>query len=221
MKIVDTWFNALLRVAKGKPKPPHEEPYFADIYARAMAAALDFSLIYLLLNTPFRLLTSRLYRHVDTQLLSKAQLAQGAEMYRLLWESQLPFWWLVNASIQLLLIGAFVVGAQWVWGVTPGKWLLGLRVVRYPSLEKPSRWRYLLRFLAYIPSAGSFMIGVFWASFNAQHRTWHDYIAGTAVLNDRPPSWYWQKAKALYKKLRGGSGAVEQPVRKPAAEERE
>lgn len=215
---VEALFNKLAAKLQPKRRPLHTGPHYADLYARAIAATIDFGIIYLLLNTPFRLLTSKLYAHVDTALLAEAQRqTQTGAMLDLLFQSGLPFWWAVNASIQIVAMGVLIVGTQCAWGTTPGKKIIGLRIVRYPSLEAPARWRFVVRFLSYILSAGCLMIGIFWTSFNRERRAWHDYIAGTAVLNERPGSWYWNKIKLLYYKIRG-SAAVEQPVGEPPAE---
>jgi uncharacterized RDD family membrane protein YckC len=128
--------------------------------------------------------------------------------------------WLTNALIQVACIGMVIVASQIVLGTTPGKWLMGIRIVRAGTLEPVESWRYVLRFLAYIPACLPLMIGVFWASFNKQRRGWQDYIAGTVVLNLRPHGWYWNQVKTLYRRWRGikETSAVEQPMGEPPTE---
>lgn len=211
-------FMRLAQSLGPRPKPPHAGPYYADLYGRGVAAALDLWLMYLVLGDVFRRITAQIYQGIDQSKLDQiTHVPDSFVMLDTLWQANVPQLWLLNAAIQLLIMGVLIVGAQCVWGTTPGKWLVGLEIVRYPSLEKPARWRFVLRFLGYIVAAAPLMIGIFWVSFNRERRGWHDYLAGTAVINRRPPAWYWTQVKRLYRRLRGLS-PVEKPVGKPPAE---
>ena len=213
--------NKLMDWAAPKRKPPQAGPHFADMYARTLAAAIDLWILFVVLHVPFRVLTSQIYQGMDQQKLEQLHDApSGVVMLDILIEAHVFQFWLLNAAVQIVLMGVLIVGSQAFFGTTPGKWLMGLRIVRYPSLEAPSRGRYVLRYLAYIPAAGALMIGILWVSFNRERRGWHDYLAGTAVLNDRPTGWYWQQVKKLYRRLRG-LPPIENPVGQPAAEQRE
>ncbi|MFM9890406.1 MAG: RDD family protein [Rickettsiales bacterium] len=211
--------NKLTEWALPKRKPPHVGPHYADLYARTLAAAIDLWILFVILQVPFRVLTSKIYQGMDQEKLELLHDApNGLAMLDILIEAHVIQFWLLNALVQIAMMGVIIVGTQAFFGTTPGKWLMGLRIVRYPSLEAPSRWRFVLRYLAYIPAAGAMMLGVIWVSFNKQRRGWHDYIAGTVVLNDRPVGWYWQQAKKLYRRARGLPPA-ENPVSQPAAEQ--
>jgi uncharacterized RDD family membrane protein YckC len=66
-------------------------------------------------------------------------------------------------------------------GMTPGKQLLGLRVIdgfgRRPSLS-----RSLLRTAAYLPSALLLALGFVWIGFDREKRGLHDWLADTYVI---------------------------------------
>lgn len=205
-----------------KPKPPGEGPHFADIYPRAIAGAIDLILIFTLLNSTFQLMSTRIYAHVNKEILGDLNQAMTlGELAHRVWYSHLGVLWALNTAFQVIIIGILIVAVQILWGTTPGKWLMGLKIVHHRTLEPISSWRFILRFFAYIPALLPLMIGVFWLSFNKRRRGWHDYIAGTVVLDTRPTGWYWNKLKRFVKKLLGrDSGPVEQPVGEPPAEQR-
>ncbi len=191
------------------PKPDASGVRYADVYARAVAAAVDVYLLFLLLGGLFREIGMAIYAGVDPETINQLRQSGTASTFVLqLWHSPLVNLWLLNALIQFMVIAIVVIAAQFCWGSTPGKWLLGLKIVRVNTLEPVYRWQYILRFLAYIPSMLPLMLGIFWASFNRQHRGWHDYIAGTVVIHTRSYEWYRDRAVWLYRKLRGKTAAL-------------
>jgi uncharacterized RDD family membrane protein YckC len=66
-------------------------------------------------------------------------------------------------------------------GFTPGKAVLGLKVVRKDG-AKISFGRALLRFFCYWISAIPLFLGFLWVLWDPKRRGWHDKIAGTQVL---------------------------------------
>lgn len=199
-----------------KPKPLDNGPRYAGANDRSMASALDIVLLFTLLNDLSARANGFIYAAFQKMppgsgapVTSFEALAAG------LWEIRYP--WLISNGLVVLMIGMLLVACQWAYGTTPGKWLLGLKIVRAGTLEPVAPWRYILRFFAYIPAALPLMLGIFWMSFNRQHRGWHDYIAGTVVIYTRPRGWYWQQIKRGYRWLY--SLAVKKPVGEPAAEQ--
>jgi uncharacterized RDD family membrane protein YckC len=70
-------------------------------------------------------------------------------------------------------------------GQTPGKRLLGLRVVRTDG-QKLGLGRAVLRVFGYWISAIPLFFGFFWIIFDRQRQGWHDKFAGTYVIYYRP-----------------------------------
>ena len=195
---------------------------YGDIGARGIAAGIDLFLLFGLFSQLFTIIGRALYKGLDPAVSQALAHAQSiSQMLEVFFSTDLSVLWITNAVIQITLIGILMVAVQIYWGTTPGKWLMGLKVVRAKTFEKVGAWRFVLRFLAYLVSCTPLMIGIFWASFNRERRTWHDYIAGTVVLNTRPYGWYWKQAKALVRRLRNKPLPVEQPVTEPAAKEGE
>lgn len=70
----------------------------------------------------------------------------------------------------------------WIFaGYTPGKALMGLRIITVEG-RKISFFRALLRYLAYFLSAGLFFLGFIWIFVDERRQGWHDKIAGTIVI---------------------------------------
>jgi uncharacterized RDD family membrane protein YckC len=75
--------------------------------------------------------------------------------------------------------------AFWRWrGQTPGKWLLGVRVVPLDG-DRLGVGRGALRIVGYLLSALPFYLGYLWI-LGPQRRGFHDRLARTEVVYDRP-----------------------------------
>jgi uncharacterized RDD family membrane protein YckC len=72
-------------------------------------------------------------------------------------------------------------------GQTPGKMLLGLRVVTNDYRE-PTLQRALARSLCYFLSSAFLGLGFLMAAVDREKRTLHDFIAGTYVVKQTSPS---------------------------------
>jgi len=90
-----------------------------------------------------------------------------------------------NIAIGSFLVTVLVIGYfTFLWtmvGFTPGKAVLGLKVVRKNG-AKITFGRSLLRFFAYWISALPLFLGFFWVLWDSKRQSWHDKIAGTQVL---------------------------------------
>lgn len=74
-------------------------------------------------------------------------------------------------------------------GQTPGKMLLGLRVVR-PTGEAMTFGIAFLRWVGYLFSGLFFGLGFLWIAFDGRKQGWHDKLAATLVVRvgrDVPP----------------------------------
>jgi uncharacterized RDD family membrane protein YckC len=91
----------------------------------------------------------------------------------------------VNLDHLFLAIAPFVVGAYFlvfwtVLGQTPGKWLMGVKIVRVAGGRLTFR-RSLVRLVGYLFSALPFYLGFLWI-LGPSRRGWHDLLAGTDVV---------------------------------------
>lgn len=79
-----------------------------------------------------------------------------------------------------------LVLAMWAYGLTPGKWILGIRVVRADTGIPVGFWRMALRqVIGQFLSAIICYLGFIWALFDRNRQAWHDKIAKTLVIQAR------------------------------------
>jgi uncharacterized RDD family membrane protein YckC len=83
---------------------------------------------------------------------------------------------LVTAAIYNLVFWALI-------GRTPGKWLMGLRVVTEEG-GRITLGRAAVRLLGYLLSAAPLYAGFFWILLDRERCGWHDRLAGTRVVYD-------------------------------------
>ncbi len=212
----------LMGLAVKRKRAEDAGPRYGDANDRCMAAVIDVVLLFLLLGNFSSWLTEKIYFAFHQLPPTPAmQIASMGQLAEYIWQTRYP--WAISNLLIFLLIGVGIITCQMLYGTTPGKWLLGLKIVRRDTLEPPARWRYVLRFFAYFFSVAPLMVGLFWMSFNKERRTFHDYIAGTVVIHTRPRGWYYAQVKRGFRWVRtkiSGSAPLEQPVGEPAAGER-
>mgnify|MGYP001117235424 CR=1 FL=1 len=84
----------------------------------------------------------------------------------------------------------FIIGVGYQWyfltqqnGQTPGKMLMGLRVIRTDG-EPIRDADAVLRYIGYLINSAVMMLGWLWGFFDPQNQGWHDKIAQTFVIKD-------------------------------------
>jgi uncharacterized RDD family membrane protein YckC len=97
-----------------------------------------------------------------------------------------PVWravpYVIAGNLLSLLVNIAYFVAFWVWrGQTPGKMLLGIKLVRQDA-SKVTIGVALLRYLGYIVSAAVLFIGFIWVALDSRKQGFHDKIAETYVV---------------------------------------
>jgi len=115
----------------------------------------------------------------------------------------------VDLAITLAAVGVnfcFMVGYTlffWVLvGQTPGKALLGIRLVRFDG-QRMTLKRSLVRFLAYWVSALPLGLGFLWVLIDNKRQGWHDKIVNTCVIYAWPARLNDQIMPHVPQRLRG------------------
>ncbi len=85
---------------------------------------------------------------------------------------------------EVALVPVYNIAFWSLGGWTPGKWLLGLRVVTVEG-RTPGLVRSVVRFAAYTLSIAPLLLGVVAIAFDPLRRAWHDRIARTLVVHAR------------------------------------
>jgi uncharacterized RDD family membrane protein YckC len=93
--------------------------------------------------------------------------------------------WLFNpltgSFVALLFIIFYHATFISILGQTPGKLLVGLRVLTIRGHRVPF-WRAVLRVLGYFPSVIAIYLGFLWVLIDDRRQAWHDKLAGTYVV---------------------------------------
>jgi uncharacterized RDD family membrane protein YckC len=84
------------------------------------------------------------------------------------------------------LLPAVAVILFWMYRqATPGKMLIGAKIVDEKTLGKPSTGQMIGRYFAYYLSTIVLLLGFIWVGFDARKQGWHDKLAGTLVIRSR------------------------------------
>ena len=79
-----------------------------------------------------------------------------------------------------------LVLALWAYGLTPGMYLLGIRIIKVDTGVPAGFWRMALRqIVGQWVSAIVCYLGFIWVLFDANRQGWHDKIAKTLVIRTR------------------------------------
>lgn len=84
--------------------------------------------------------------------------------------------------IQIVLPMAITLVFWHYKSATPGKQILGLKIVDASTFEKPSTGQFVLRYFAYIVSMLPLGLGFIWVIFDKRKQAFHDKIARTLIL---------------------------------------
>ncbi len=80
---------------------------------------------------------------------------------------------------------AIVIVLFWLYrSATPGKIMLGLKIIRIDGAEKLTPQQSVVRYLGYYVSMLPLFLGFLWVAFDEKKQGWHDKLAGTLVIKN-------------------------------------
>ncbi|MGL9733068.1 MAG: RDD family protein [Wolbachia sp.] len=92
---------------------------------------------------------------------------------------------ILNQIVQFIMLFSYVA-YMWIrFAATPGKLLLGLRIVDEQTFEKMTLKQATKRFFFFILSIAPLFLGFIWSNFDKRCQTWHDKIASTVVVTSK------------------------------------
>lgn len=165
------------------------EQTYAGFNRRMIAATIDSLLVMLPFGPAIDWLLDKQYGAmiasdtVVSQISIETDPQRLMALYRqLIIESGVMHRSLENMALQTLVI--FIASAVcWhFWSATPGKILLGCKVVDAETFAPITMRQTMLRLLGYLISGACIFFGFFWIGLNKKRRGWHDYIASTVVI---------------------------------------
>ena len=81
---------------------------------------------------------------------------------------------------------AIAVIVFWIYRqATPGKMIIGAKIVDANTGGPPSTGQLIGRYLGYYVSMIPLFLGMIWVAFDARKQGWHDKLAGTVVVRNR------------------------------------
>src|SRR5262245_40873220 len=90
-----------------------------------------------------------------------------------------------NIAVNGLLPAVAVILCWMYRQATPGKMLIGAKIVDEKTLGKPTTGQMIGRYFAYYLSTIVLLLGFIWVGFDARKQGWHDKLAGTVVIRSR------------------------------------
>lgn len=95
----------------------------------------------------------------------------------------------LTGNIIELIAGVIFVLVFWSFkSATPGKMVLGMRIVDAKTLRKPTFGQFVTRYIGYIPSTLALGLGFLWVAWDPRKQGWHDKMANTLVVRLRSGS---------------------------------
>ena len=92
-----------------------------------------------------------------------------------------PVDFIINYILPFIIVIAF-----WkIKSATPGKMLLGIKIIDAKHGGQPSTGQFIGRYLGYILSTVVIFLGYFWMLWDKRKQTWHDKLASTLVVRTR------------------------------------
>lgn len=89
----------------------------------------------------------------------------------------------IYSQIFSLAITVAIIIVFWIYrSATPGKIILGLKIVQANNLQPLSTGQCFARYLGYYLSSLFFCMGFLWVAFDTRKQGWHDKISNTLVI---------------------------------------
>ena len=75
----------------------------------------------------------------------------------------------------------------WIYkSATPGKMVISAKIVDANTGNKPTIMQYIIRYLGYYVSIFALGLGFLWVAWDDKKQGWHDKMAGTVVILNKP-----------------------------------
>lgn len=185
-------------------REPSPRDRYAGYHERVFASTVDLACLFILLYEPFSWLGRMIYgESAPSELVQAGANMSWQQAIDAYLNSELAILMGVNLIIQLVIIGILLISCQYGFGTTPGRYIVGLKLVDAKTESEPTLFQLIRRYLGYFISLTPLMLGYIWCNWDTKRQTWHDKIAGTVVLDIRPNGWYWEQIKRLWYKMRG------------------
>lgn len=184
-------FNIPGMAGLGARKAPNPKDRYATFNRRMLAATIDSVLIMILVAPLMDDIFTALYGPVQIDVLALWREAsmKGDPLFfqQRLIESGFLMRWLANCVWQTVILAAATALFWHRWSATPGKMMLGIKIVDAETEANITGRQIWLRLLGYVLSFAVLLIGFLWIGIDRRCQAWHDKIAGTVVIRIPKP----------------------------------
>ena len=90
-----------------------------------------------------------------------------------------------DVMITWVLPALLIILCWWQRQATPGKVVIGARIVDAKTGGVPTPTQLVLRYIGYFVSCIPHFAGIFWIAISPRKQGWHDLMAGTVVVRSR------------------------------------
>ena len=103
-----------------------------------------------------------------------------------------PLGFLIKGPLDFIIswiFPAIAVVAFWIYrSATPGKMIIGAKIVDAHTLGMPTNWQLIGRYFGYYIAMLPLIppLGMVWVAFDRRKQGWHDKLAGTLVVRKNP-----------------------------------
>ena len=180
----------------------HQKKLWAlpEISTRLFANLIDMIVALMLLFPVFNLISSFIYSDDSFQAVlqqynevkdSMGQMSEAEQqevssmLLAQFYQSSIVSKLILNYFLQISFLIATYFVSWYFFKTTPGKYLLGLKIVDEKTLGQPSRYQFFIRAISVYLTVFTLGIGYVWLVFDKKKRSWHDKIAGTMVIDPK------------------------------------
>ena len=191
---VSLFFSATMRSQKNKHREasckeqahsPGERRYeYATFERRLLALTLDLVIATIFTASLLQKISSSLYDQelIEALNIETEDLLHGKQdfsnLFALMFSAEHMKQHLLVWTIQLLILGSITLVFWLKYGATPGKALVGCRIVNATTYKSPTRKQFVIRLVSIVP----LFIGLFMIYWDPKKRALHDMVAGTVVV---------------------------------------
>ena len=93
---------------------------------------------------------------------------------------------LPGALLESLILAALFIGFWIYFAATPGKLLVHSYIVDAKTFKRAKTSQLVIRYLGYFVSIVTFGLGFIWIGFDSRKQAFHDKLASTVVVYDKP-----------------------------------
>lgn len=90
--------------------------------------------------------------------------------------------WMMENIIFTIISGGLYLMFWYFYSATPGKIIMGMKIIDAQTGEPPSMGQNILRYIGYFVSSLPLGLGFFWVLWDKHSQGWHDKMANTVVV---------------------------------------